>query len=116
MEGEGKLEKFMEHIKEYAEVKVDLMALNIQDKTSDVVSSIASALVFVLLTMTILLFLSIGMAWWLGQLFGGLSIGFFCVAGFYLFLGIIIYFFRAQWIKMPIINFLLKKINLNEEG
>lgn len=115
MEDQGILEKFIGHIKEYAETSVDLFALNMQDKSSEVISSIVSALIFGLIASITLLFLSIGAAWWLGQMLGSPSIGFFCVAGFYFFTGMTIYFFRRQWIKTPIINFLLRKINIHEE-
>jgi hypothetical protein len=112
---EGKIEKFIAHVKEYVETRADLLALNVQDKLSDVISSMVSALILGFLTIVILFFLSIGSAWWLGQVLGSPSIGFFCIAGIYALIGILIYLFRKQWIKMPMINFLIKKINLREE-
>jgi len=115
MEEQGKLEKFISHIKEYAETRLDLMILNTEDKLSDVLSSVASVLVLTLVFLTTILFLSAGAAWWLGETFGSLSLGLFCVAIFYMIVGIVVYCFRDKWIKMPLINFLLKKINLNEE-
>ncbi len=116
MEVPSKVENLIDHAKEYAENKLDLIALNVQDKASDVVSSIIAGLVLGIVSILILMFLSIGAAWWLGQILGSPSIGFFCIAGFYILLGIVVYSSREQLIRLPIINFLIKKINFNEKN
>ncbi len=115
MEGKNRVEQLVSNIKEYAETRLDIALLNTQDKISDILSSIASIAVVAILGMLIILFSSIGAAWWIGQMLHNPSIGFFCVAGFYLLAAIIIYLNRNNWIKNPLINGLLKKININEE-
>ncbi|MEP7168832.1 MAG: phage holin family protein [Bacteroidota bacterium] len=116
MEGKNKAEQLISNIKEYAETRFDIVSLNIQDKVSDVLSSIASAIVIALLGVFIIFFISVGGAWWIGQMLNNPSIGFFCVAGFYLLVTIIFILNRDKWLKLPMINALLKKINIHEEN
>ena len=116
MEGKNKVEQLISNIKEYAETRFDIAALNIQDKIADVLSSLTSVIVVALLGVFIIFFSSVGIAWWIGRMFHNPSIGFFCIAGFYLLIAIVIILNRNKWIKFPVINALLKKININEEG
>lgn len=116
MEEKHKVEKLFGDVKEYAETKLDIMALNIQDKGSDIAASAASVLTLGIVLVFILLFLSLGAALIVGHYcFNDTSIGFFCVAGFYLVVFIVLYYCRTKLIKMPLINFILKKIHFHEE-
>jgi hypothetical protein len=115
MEGINKVEDLIGKLKLYVETRVDLVTLNFQDKVSEILSSVASSAVVMILGLFVLFFASVGAAWRIGELLKSPSIGFFCVAGFYLILSIIIILNKDKWIKMPIINALLKKININEE-
>ncbi|MES2140598.1 MAG: phage holin family protein [Bacteroidota bacterium] len=116
MEENNKVEKFLTDVKEYAEVRFDLVSLNIQDKFSDIVSSLVSIIVLSVLALLILLFAGIGGALWLGEYFNNAPIGFFCITGFYILLAIILFFSREKLIKFPIMNSLIKKIHLNDEN
>ncbi|MCW3086190.1 MAG: hypothetical protein JWP12_3556 [Bacteroidetes bacterium] len=115
MEEKNKVEKLFTDVKEYAETKLDLVALNVQEKGSDVMGSAASILVIGIVILFVLLFLSLGAAFIIGHCFHNFSIGFFLIAGFYFLVGLVIYFSRNKLIKMPVINALLKKINFHEE-
>lgn len=116
MEELNKVEKLAEHIKEYAETRFDLVVLNAQDKFTNILSSLVVSATGIVLGLFVLLFASIGAALWLGECLQSSFLGFFCVAGFYLLVAIIVILNREKWIKMPMINSLLKKININEEG
>jgi hypothetical protein len=61
-----------------------------------------------------LLFASIGAAWLLGEYLNSPSIGFFSVAGFYLLVTFVLYINKEKWIRLPIINSILKKITFHE--
>jgi len=84
MEAVKKAEQLVSNIKEYAETRCDIALLNMQDKVSNVLSSIASVAVVAILGVLILFFASLGAAWYIGQSLNNPSIGFFCIAGFYL--------------------------------
>lgn len=116
MEETNKIEKMFADVKDYAETSIDIFALNAQDKVSDVMSSIASIAILGVLTMFTIMLLSISGAWLLGEYLHSPSIGFFCVAVFYLLLGVILYVNRKNWIKLPVINAILKKITFHENN
>lgn len=115
-EEKHKLEVMLEHLKEYAETRIDLIALEVQDKLSEILSSVATYAVVGLLMFFTLLFISIGAAISLSDYFHSSAAGFFCVAGFYLIVGLIAFLTRRSLIKTPVTNALLKKINFHEEN
>lgn len=115
MEVANKIENLLGHVKEYAETKVEIVKLYAQDKSSEVISSLASAIIITLLGTISLLFFSLGAAWEIGRIFGNASIGFFSVAGFYLIISIVLCVFRKQLIKGPIADFLIRKFNADEK-
>jgi hypothetical protein len=115
MEVVHKIENLLEHVKDYAETKVKLVELEMQDKVAETVSSLVSAIIIGMLSLLVVLFVSLGAAWQLGQYFKNTSIGFYIVAGFYLLVGIVIYAFRNQLLKTPMANFLIQKFNTNEK-
>jgi hypothetical protein len=114
MEEKNKIEKMFTNIKDYAETRFDIAVLNIEDKATGVISSIASAVILGSLGLVALMFISIGGAWYLGEYFKSPSIGFFSVAGFYIVVGLVLFINREKWIKLPIINSILKKITFHE--
>ncbi|MGZ3883062.1 MAG: phage holin family protein [Bacteroidia bacterium] len=114
-EEKNKLETTIGHLKEYAETRLDLIVLDAQDKVSEVVSSAASYAIVGLLMFFTLLFVSIGTALTLSHYFRNPSLGFFCVAGFYLLVTLIVFAARKSLIKVPLINTVLKKLNTHHE-
>jgi hypothetical protein len=114
MEEKSKLEKMFGNMKEYAETRFDIVVLNAQEKATNVIASVVSSAILGLLGIFILLFLSIGGAWALGEYLHSPSIGFFAVAGFYLLVALILYANREKWIRTPVINSILKKITFHE--
>src|SRR5687767_5548812 len=100
MEERSRLETFAEHAKDYAELRVELVKLEAAAKISNVVSGIASAVVIGLVGLFTLMFVSVGVAWWIGQANNNPSMGFFIVGGFYALVGVIAYVMRNS-IKVP---------------
>ena len=104
------LKSLLQQSHDYLETRYDLVRLKTIDKSSDVLSSTAA---FIIITVAVLFFLlmaSIGLALYLGYRFDSLYLGFFCVAGFYLLVIIVLYATRKQLIKMPIYNSIIRKI------
>lgn len=114
MEESTKVEQLARNVKSYLETRFDIIILNLQDKVSDILSSVATVLILAFFSVLVLFFVSVGAAWWIGSALQNSSLGFFIVGGFYLLLMIIVMVFKDQWIKLPIINHLLKRININE--
>ncbi len=112
---ENKVDKLIGHVIECAETRFDLVAINIQDKVTEILASMASIAVVAVLFIFVVLLLSIGAAMYLSDYFHSAFIGFLYVAAFYFVLGLVVIFTRRNLIKMPIINGLLRKINFHEE-
>jgi hypothetical protein len=112
-EEKNEVEKLVENLKDYVETRYQLALLNMQDRLSDVVSSLVVGIAVALLSTLVLLFVSVAVAIWLGTFMGSLFSGFLCVAGFYLLLAILILMNQEKWIKIPLINLLIKKMNAN---
>jgi hypothetical protein len=104
------LESLLDKATEYGKTSFELVKLKTLDKTTDIVSSIIPLSVVILLVLTFLFFLNVGIALWLGELLGKIFYGFFTVAAFYLFIGIIIHFFLNKWIKRLIGDYFIKRV------
>jgi hypothetical protein len=94
----------------YIETKIDLFKLRAIDKSSDVVSSIASRMVIALFVASFFLMFNVGLAILIGRSLGEVYYGFFIVAGFYLILIAILYALRDKWLKAPINDLIIKSI------
>jgi len=109
MESNAKLiEALLEKISDYGVTSFELVKLKALDKTSDAVSSfIPHLFVFIVITVFVL-FINLGIAFWLGDIFGKIYFGFLVVAGFYAITGIILHFFMHQWFKKVIWNYIIR--------
>src|SRR4051812_38650418 len=110
MEERSKFETLAEHAKDYAELRLELVKLEAAAKVSNVVSGVASAVVIGLLALFTLLFLSVGVAWWIGQANNNPSMGFFIVGGFYALVAIVAFAMRNS-IKIPVLNSMLEALH-----
>lgn len=109
MEDNTKLfESLLERATEYGKTSYELVKLKVVDKSSDIVSSfIPHSIVFILIA-SFLLFLNLGLAFWLGEILGKIYLGFLVVAGFYVFTGIVVRFLLHKWIKNKVRNNIIK--------
>lgn len=98
------IEALFEKTERYTRVSIDLYKLKAIDKSADVLSTLVARLAVAVFIVLFFLILNIGIALWLGELFGRSCYGFFTVAGFYALAGIAIYAFRRRWIQTPLRN------------
>jgi len=111
MEENAKLiESLLEKAADYGKTTLDLIKLKAIDKSTDAASTfIPQTFVFVFIAI-FLIFLNLGLAFWLGEILGNIYFGFFVVAGFYGIVGIVLHFFLHKWIKKIICNYLIKNM------
>lgn len=95
---------------QYGKTTLELLKLKTLDKTSDVTSNLVSWLVVIVFAVLFFLILNIGVALWLGEIFGKSYFGFFAVSGFYLVLAVIFGIFRKQLVKEPLNNSIIKQV------
>jgi hypothetical protein len=87
-----------------------LFKLKAIDKTADLVSTFISRCTAALFFMLFFFSASIGFSLWLGDVLGKTYYGFFCVAGFYAIVGVVLYFFTHSYIKNRIGNVIVAKM------
>ncbi|WP_299764039.1 hypothetical protein [uncultured Dokdonia sp.] len=104
------IENLYNKAKQYTETSIELYKLSAIDTSADVVSSLASRAILILVISTCIIFLNLGLALYLGNLLGDYFKGFLIVALFYLLLAIIIYFFNKTLIRKPITNLMITKL------
>ena len=103
-------EPLLESASEYAKTSYELVKLKALVKTTDLVSSLIPQSIFVILIAAFMLFLSLGLALWLGEILGKMFYGFFMIAAFYFFAGIVIHFLMHKWIKKLVGNYFIKRV------
>jgi hypothetical protein len=104
------LESLLERTTEYSKTSYELLKLKALEKTSEVVSTIIPHSVVFVIIMTFLIFLSLGLSLWLGEILGKIYYGFLVVAAFYGIFGVVLHFFMHKWLKKVIGNYFIKKV------
>ena len=111
MENTTKLiEDLLERTVEYGKTTYTLAKLKALDKTSDVVSSIIPHTFVFFAVASFVLFVNLGLGFWIGDILGKIYYGFFVVAGFYGLIAIVVHFFMHQCIKRKIGNYIIKQV------
>lgn len=104
------IESLFEQAGEYLETRIDLYKLKAVDKSSDVVSSLVAKLVLLLLLFVFIVIMNIGISFFLGELIGKTSYGFFIVAGFYLLCLLVFMLMQKKWIKEPVADKIVEQL------
>ncbi|MDP4131251.1 MAG: phage holin family protein [Bacteroidota bacterium] len=109
-DSEISLKSLIEKSQDYLETKLEIAKLKTVEKSSDVLSSIVVLISMIFLALLCFMFISIGLAFYLGSLVGSAHTGFFIMGGVYGIILIILYLLRNKWIKTPVSNLVIKKI------
>jgi hypothetical protein len=111
MEDHTKLfETLFERATDYGKASFELAKLKTLEKASDVISSFIPHSVVFILFASFMLFVNLGLAFWLGEILGNTFFGFFVVAAFYGIAALIVYFLLHKWIKKHICEYLIKQL------
>jgi len=109
-------EDIFEHAKEYIEAQWKLGVLNASYKAADGITSAATALIFIVIGMIVLLFMSFSLAFFIGQHFNSFALGFLYVGILYVVVAILLWLLKDKYIKVPLINSFLKKFSSGDEN
>ena len=105
-----KAAQLKDHVSDYAKTTIELAKAKATKGASNAVAGIAIGIASVLLLLFFLIFLFTGVAWWLGNVLNSPALGFFCVAGFFLLLIILIFALRKKMIVPLIRNAIISKV------
>jgi hypothetical protein len=101
-------ELLFERVVDFSKSTYELSKLKALDKTSDVVSSFVPHSIAFILVASFMLFLNLGIAFWLGEILEEIFYGFFIVAGFYALTGFFVHFFMHKKLKKLICDYIIK--------
>ena len=104
------IESLIERAYDYGKISFELAKLKAVDKTSDIISSALSQAVIYFFVFIFLLFLNLGLAYWIGELTGKNYYGFLVIAAVYGLIGLIIRIFMYGWIKNFMYNNIVKRL------
>ena len=104
------LEPLIERAQEYGKSSVELYKLKAVEKSSAIASNFLSRYIAFFTLSLFIIMISVGMAFWLGELLGVIYLGFFCVGTFYGFAGALLYFVFHSPIKRCINNTIISEI------
>lgn len=102
------IESLFESTIEYGKTTVDLLKLKAMHKTSEIISSVLPQLVVVVVVFFFVLFISLGLALWLGTILENVFYGFFIISAFYGFIGLLMLIMH-KWMKRKFGDFIVKK-------
>jgi len=106
----GMIESLFEKTVDYGKTSFLLVKLRTLNKTSDIVSSLLAHTVVLIFVLSFMLFLSLGIAIWVGEILGNTFYGFFVVAAFYGLTGVLIHLFLHKWIKKLVSDRFIKQV------
>ena len=97
--------ELIEALKEHVELQKEYLELNVIEKVVKLVTALTVAIIFVILGVAVLFYLTFAIVYWIAPL-TGLALAFFLVASFFVILLVLLYAFRKQWIERPLVRFL----------
>jgi membrane protein len=114
-ESGSKVDAIMGNVKEYVQLHLQLVLLNVYEKVSQVISAATAAIILGVFGVIVLLFASIGLAVWVGTLLEKPFLGYFIVAGFYMLVAGVLLWQRNALIRLPVVNSVVRIIYYAEE-
>lgn len=97
--------QLVEIIKHYLGLQKEYLKLDIIDKIVRLLTFAALVVVFSVLLVAVLMYLSFAIAFWLAS-YMGTALAFLVVGGIHLLLIIIVFVYRKKWIEKPLVRFL----------
>ena len=106
----ARVEELAGTVKDYVNTRIELVKLNTVEKSSGIIATVIAGFIVAAVFLFFLVFISIALAFGLGEWIGKPWAGFLIVALLYLVIGIIVWVSRVRIIQLPIMNALIKAI------
>ena len=94
---------------DFGKMNLELTKLKAIDKSADIISSLIPHLFSIIFFGIFLLFLNLGLSFFLGEFFNSTFLGFFAIAAFYAVTGLFFRFVLHKKLKLIICNLVIKK-------
>ena len=92
-------------LKEHVELQKEYLELNVIEKVVKLVTALTVAIIFIILGVAVLFYLTYAIVYWIAPL-TGLALAYFLVAFFFAARLVLVCIFRKQWIERPLVRFL----------
>jgi hypothetical protein len=97
----------VEYARQYIKQQGEYIRLEVAERSSKVVSTLATVAVISFFAMMVLIMLSLSLGFWLGQRWGSYPKAFLFLSGAYFILALGLYLFKRVFITRPILNLIL---------
>jgi len=97
--------QLIEVLKHYLGLQTEYVKLDVIDKVVRLLTATALAILFFLIIIAVLLFLSLGIAFWLAN-YMSLTCAFLIISAVHAVFLLLFIVFRKSWIERPIVRFL----------
>jgi hypothetical protein len=104
-----------ENVRDYINLRLDLARLTLTEKMSQLLSFFLIMVIFFILGMFLLLFLSLSFVFWFGNDIGPAWLGALLVTAFYVLGGVLIFVKRRQFFINPLVSRLTKILMEDED-
>lgn len=105
----------IDKIEQYSKTCIELYKLKLIDKSCAVFASLASRIIIFIIIALFFLFITIGLALYLGEFMGKMYYGFFAISGFYAFIALVLFVIRKPYLENTFNNYLVNQI-FKEKG
>jgi hypothetical protein len=99
--------QLIEAVKHYLGLQTEYVKLDVIDKVVRLMTTATLAFLLFLILIVVLLFASLGLAFWLSKHIGFTG-AFLAVAALHTFVLLLIYAFRRPWIERPLVRYLAR--------
>jgi hypothetical protein len=96
------------NVRDYVNLKVDLLKITITEKLASIMSLFLVSVIFFILFLFIMMFLSLAFIFWYRDHIGSGSAGALIVAGFYILLALTVFLLRKKLFINPLVEGLSK--------
>lgn len=110
-----KIEELIDSMKNYTHATIELIKLETAQKTSSIIATLTSGFIIGLVLIFFAFFLSMGVCFYLSELFGNIYLGFGLVAGVYLLLGLVLIVARKSMLIRPIRDEIIREMFQKQE-
>ncbi len=94
-----------ELLKHYLGLQTEYVKLDVIDKVVRLLTAAALSIIFFLIIIAVMMFLSFALAYWLGAYIGMVA-AFMVVAGLHLLLLLLFFLYHQRWIERPLVSFI----------
>ncbi len=104
------IDSLFKRVTEFSVTYIELLKLKAISRVTAIASTVFPDIIVSALILIFLVFVNLGLAFWLGEVLGRMYFGFLVVAAFYLLLGLIFHIFMRGWLKKVAANYFIKRI------